>query len=195
VWRVGRSPGSVMLDISPVPGSVDDVVKILIKKYPLNNGVLTYRERQRVVAEINLRTEEQRSSAIEQGIEFTPTITICATPALAKNATIEKLRLIHLPLLSPEDLERGLRETFRPYGDILDVGINRNPRTKAYMGQGFAVLDIQPRHNQQLHALDHHIPWCGDQEELIYANFDQKPLHCSRCHKPGHAVADCPRAR
>ncbi|KAI9484750.1 hypothetical protein BDB00DRAFT_732393, partial [Zychaea mexicana] len=195
IWQVGRSPGSVMLDISPVPGSVDDAVDILMKIYPINNGILTHREGQRVVAEINLQTEKERTRAIDKGIEFTPTITICATPALEKNAKIKKLRLTNLPLLSQEDLERGLRETFRPYGDILDVGINRDPRTKAYMGNGFAVLDIQPHHNQQLLPLNHHIPWCGDKDDLIYAHFDQMPLHCSRCHEPGHIVEDCPRFR
>ncbi|KAI9494664.1 Endonuclease/exonuclease/phosphatase, partial [Zychaea mexicana] len=85
--------------------------------------------------------------------------------------------------------------TFEPYGRILDVGINRDPKTKAYMGNGFAVLDIQPRSDTPNRPLDHHVPWRNDPDDLIYANFDQMPLYCSRCHEPNHSADDCPRSR
>ncbi|KAI7851111.1 hypothetical protein BDC45DRAFT_445846, partial [Circinella umbellata] len=92
---------------------------------------------------------------------------------------VKKLYLTHLPLLDPKDLEQGLHKTFAPYGHILDVGINRDPKTKAYMVYSFAVLEIQPYHQQKNKTLDHHILWCNDTDNLIYAHFDQMPLYCS----------------
>ncbi|KAI7861190.1 hypothetical protein BDC45DRAFT_428671, partial [Circinella umbellata] len=55
---------------------------------------------------------------------------------------VKKLCLSNLPLFDPEQLEKGLHLTFEPYGAILNVGINRDPKTKAYIGNGFIVLDI-----------------------------------------------------
>ena len=61
------------------------------------------------------------------------------------------------------------------------------------MGNGFAVLDIQERPNKKYEKLDHHVPWCGDQDDLIYINFDQMPLYCSQYHEAGHTREICPR--
>ncbi|KAI9251359.1 hypothetical protein BDA99DRAFT_589032 [Phascolomyces articulosus] len=143
--------------------------------------------RKRVHLEVNLKTEEEREHALMQGIQFSSTITIRAAIALDKNAKIQKVRLSNLPLLDQDELEIGLRETLGSYGETLDVGINRDPQTKAYMGNGFAVLDIQERPNKKYKKLDHHVPWRGDPDDLIYASFDQMPLYCSHCHEAGHA--------
>ncbi|KAG2220649.1 hypothetical protein INT45_014079 [Circinella minor] len=110
------------------------------------------------IFEINLRADDERKRVIEQGITFTKEITICATPALDKSSQVKKFCLSHLPLLDPEDLEQGLRNTFAPYGRVLDVGINRDPKTKAYMANVFAVLDIQSRPQQKNKARGHYIP-------------------------------------
>ncbi|KAI8139862.1 hypothetical protein BJV82DRAFT_495570, partial [Fennellomyces sp. T-0311] len=82
---------------------------------------------------------------------------------------VVKIRLTNLPLLPQEDLEKGLNTTFAQYGTVLDVGINRNPKTQAYMGNGYATIDIQQKPDTHFQKLDHPIPWCGDKEDLIYA--------------------------
>ncbi|KAI9268041.1 hypothetical protein BDA99DRAFT_461456, partial [Phascolomyces articulosus] len=163
--------------------------------FPKNRGILIHREGKRVHLEVNLKTEEEREHALMQGIQFSSTITIRAAIALDKNAKIQKVRLSNLPLLDQNELEIRLRETLGSHGEILDVGINRDPQTKAYMGNGFAVLDIQERPNKKYKKLDHHVPWRGDPDDLIYANFDQMPLYCSRCHEAGHAREVCPRGQ
>ncbi|KAI9271715.1 hypothetical protein BDA99DRAFT_594866, partial [Phascolomyces articulosus] len=145
VWRVGRNSGSVIFDISPCPGFVNEAVSKAMEIFPKNRGILIHREGKRVHLEVNLKTEEEREHALMQGIQFSSTINIRAAIALDKNAKIQKVRLSNLPLLDQNELEIGLRETLGSYGEILDVGINRDPQTKAYMGNGFAVLDIQER--------------------------------------------------
>ncbi|KAG2212517.1 hypothetical protein INT45_003111 [Circinella minor] len=193
IWKTGRSPGSVIFDISPCPGVLDDTIATLMKTFPNNNGIIPHKEGVRVLAEINLNSEEERILAIDKGIDFTPEINIRATRALHKKAKIKKLRLTDLPLLPEQVLTQGLRTTFQPYGEILDIGINRNHTTKAYMGNGFAILDIQEKEGQPLENLNHPIPWCGNEDDLIYAHFEGMPLFCSRCHQPDHCYEDCPR--
>ncbi|KAG2216708.1 hypothetical protein INT45_013631 [Circinella minor] len=188
VWRVGRNSGSVIFDISPCPGFVNEAISKAMTIFPKNRGILIHREGKRVHLEVNLKTDEERTHALSQGILFSSSITIRAAIALDKNAKIQKVRLSNLPLLDQDELEKGLHETLGSYGEILDVGINRDPQTKAYMGNGFAVLDTQERTHKTYTKLDHHVPWYGDRDDLlIYANFDQMPLYCSRCHEAGHA--------
>ncbi|KAI7847198.1 hypothetical protein BDC45DRAFT_578363 [Circinella umbellata] len=186
VWKVGRNTGSVIFDISPCPGIVNEAISKTMETFPKNRGVLIHREGKCIYLKVNLKTDR---------VPFSSTITIRATMALVKNAKIQKLRLSNLPLLEQDELERGLHTTLSKYGKILDVGINRNLQTKAYMGNGFAVLDIQDRPNKHYTKLDHHVPWCGDHDDLIYANFDQMALYCSRCHEKDHARDDCPRGK
>ncbi|KAI7849371.1 hypothetical protein BDC45DRAFT_414771, partial [Circinella umbellata] len=195
VWRVGRNLGSVIFDISPCPGFVNEAISKTMKSFPMNRGILIHREGKRVHLKVNLKTDKEREHALTTGIQFSSSITIQATIVLDKNAKIQKVRLSNLPLLDQDELEKGLRETLSLYGAILDVGINCDPQTKAYMGNGFAVLNIQERYTKKYEKLDHHIPWRGDREDLIYANFDKMPLYCSRCHEARHSRDICPRSQ
>ncbi|KAI7854360.1 hypothetical protein BDC45DRAFT_569058 [Circinella umbellata] len=136
VWRVGRNSGSVIFDISPCPGFVNEAISKAMTIFPKNR------------------------------IQFSSSITIRAAIALDKNAKIQKVRLSNLPLLDQDELEKGLRETLGSYREILDVGINRDPQTKAYMGNGFPS-----------------------------STFKNMPLYCSRCHEAGHARDVCPRSQ
>ncbi|KAG2223218.1 hypothetical protein INT45_006099 [Circinella minor] len=152
VWRVGCNSDSVIFDISPCPGFVNEAISKAMTIFPNSRVILIH---------------------------------------LDKNVKIQKVRLCNLPLLDQDELEKGLHETFGAYGEILDVAINRDPQTKAYMCNGFAVLDIQERTHRAYTKLNHHVPRCGNRDDLIYANFNQMSLYCSRCHEAGHARNVC----
>ncbi|KAI7854919.1 hypothetical protein BDC45DRAFT_568705 [Circinella umbellata] len=184
---------SVIFDISLCSGIIDDHIDTLMKAYPINNGILTQRGGARVLAKINLKNEEKRIHALNTGIDFTCNITIRATRALHKKATINKLRLTeqhYIPLLINEEITQDLHATFQKYGTILDIRINHHPKTKAYMGNGFAVLNIHAKADQCFEKLSLYISWCGDEDDLIYAHFEGMLLHCSWCHQLDHFYED-----
>ncbi|KAI9477118.1 hypothetical protein BDB00DRAFT_879487 [Zychaea mexicana] len=86
IWRIGRSKGSVLFDVSPVPGTTADVVATLMTEFPDNYGILIHREGKRVIFEFNLKHDSERQRVIEEGVSFTNDITIRATPALDKTS-------------------------------------------------------------------------------------------------------------
>ncbi|KAI8136649.1 hypothetical protein BJV82DRAFT_675823 [Fennellomyces sp. T-0311] len=130
-----------------------------MEAFPDNRGMIVHHEGgQCITLEVNLETKAEQQQALREGIAFTPAITIIATMAQTKESLVKKVRLSHLPLLHFPELEQGLRQTLSVYGNVLDVGVNLHEKTKAYMGNGFAVLDIKAKPNQKFEKLDYSIP-------------------------------------
>ncbi|KAI9478920.1 hypothetical protein BDB00DRAFT_879379 [Zychaea mexicana] len=59
IWRIGRTPGSVLFDVSPIPGSVPDFIQKIMNVFPTNNGILVHREGKRTVLEVKLKNQEE----------------------------------------------------------------------------------------------------------------------------------------
>lgn len=196
VWRVGRSPSGVLFDVSSRTERLSTILDMLSAQFQSITGALVHREGPRVIFEVYLATAELRQRALDVGLAFPNNTFILGTPALAKYAKVKKIRLSHLPFLAMEELLQGLRRTLSVYGPVLDVGVYRDERSNLFMGSGFAVLDLTPLPGEQeFPPLGHHIPWCGDDDDLIYATYFDMPHHCPRCHEPGHGVRDCPLRR
>ncbi|KAI9471417.1 hypothetical protein BDB00DRAFT_776766, partial [Zychaea mexicana] len=196
VWRVGRSPNAVFFDVSSRPGKVTDILKLLTEQYAHINGVQHHTEGPRVILEVYFQQPDDYRRALEQGLEFLKQTFIHGTPGLHPTAQIKKIRLTQLPFLSPEALVQGLQTTMAMYGRVMDVGVYRDQTTNLFMGNGFAVIDQQPLEGEQAFTtLDHHIPWCGDENNLVYGTFSDMKPHCSRCHSASHVVRDCPLRR
>ena len=68
IWHIGRSDGSVLFDASPIPGSSELVIDKLMSTFPTICGILNHRKGKRVIFEINLKHEEERLRATEQGV-------------------------------------------------------------------------------------------------------------------------------
>ncbi|KAJ8658059.1 hypothetical protein O0I10_006330 [Lichtheimia ornata] len=196
VFRRGRSPGSIFFDVSSRSGTLKDILKLLTEQFHHVNGVLVHREGPRVVLEAYFNTQEESARALTRGLEFPQQTFVRGTAGITGDAIVKKIRLTHLPFMDLEKLKAGLHATMAMYGQVLDVGINRDETTNLFMGNGFAVLNVAPIEGEQdFLPLGHHIAWEGDENNLIYATYADMPLHCSRCHDAGHGVKDCPLRR
>ncbi|CDH53911.1 hypothetical protein RO3G_07566 [Lichtheimia corymbifera JMRC:FSU:9682] len=196
VFRRGRSPGSIFFDVSSRSGTVKDILKMLTEQYNHVNGVLVHREGPRVIVEAYFNTQEEYARALSCGLEFPQQTFVRGSAGITGDAIVKKIRLTHLPFMDLEKLKAGLHSTMAMYGQVLDVGINRDETTNLFMGNGFAVLNVAPIEGEQdFLPLGHHIAWEGDENNLIYATYADMPLHCSRCHDAGHGVKDCPLRR
>ncbi|KAI9489519.1 hypothetical protein BDB00DRAFT_876283 [Zychaea mexicana] len=170
VWRVGRSPNAVFFD--------------------------HHTEGPRVILEVYFQQPDDYRRALEQGLEFPKQTFIHGTPGLYPTTQIKKICLTRLPFLSPEALVQGLQTTMAMYGRVMDVGVYRDQTTNLFMGNGFAVIDQQLLEREQAFTtLDHHIPWCGDENNLVYGTFSEMKPHCSRCHSASHVVRKQPGTR
>lgn len=196
VWRLGRSPGSVFLDMTTRPESPVELMTIIKDQYPTRIGVLAKKEGSRKIAEINFDPAYSAISKIlHTGVHFEESkIILIPCRALDDNVNVVRLRLSNLPFLTEPRLLEGLKISLEPYGDIIDLGICYEPTTHTYMGNGYAVLNISAA-NRNLSKLTHHLPWCRSEEDGFYAVWNNMPSYCRYCHETGHSVRECTKRR
>ncbi|KAI9012140.1 hypothetical protein CLU79DRAFT_709383, partial [Phycomyces nitens] len=58
---------------------------------------------------------------------------------------IQKLSLSCLPALDEQELIDGIRSSLAIYGQILDVGLCREPKYNTFLGTGYAILQTSNR--------------------------------------------------
>ncbi|KAG1306000.1 hypothetical protein G6F64_007933 [Rhizopus arrhizus] len=195
VWRNGHSPGSVLLDMTQRNETPLELMTLVKDQYPTRIGVLAKKEGNRKIAEINFAIgDEAYDQILKNGITFVSDKTILLPcPALDSDYNVVRIRLANLPFLPEKELLPGLQQSLKRYGNILDVGICREPTTGTYMCTGYAVLNIPPS-NKEFWSLTHNIQWC-DTEVGFYAVWSDMPHYCCFCHEEGHVVVNCPKRR
>ncbi|KAG0870987.1 hypothetical protein G6F16_006219 [Rhizopus arrhizus] len=196
VWRVGRSPGSVLLDMTDKSESPVQLMALIAKQFPSRIAVATTKEGSRKIAEINF---DPLDPAIDQilkdGITFeNDAVRLLPCRALDPAVPLVRLRLSNLPFLKEDILKEQLKMSLEPYGSVLDLGILRESHTGTYMGTGYAILSV-PKNDDRFSPLSHHLPWYQSEDEGFYAVWSDMPTYCRYCHAEGHAVPDCPKKR
>ncbi|KAG0894351.1 hypothetical protein G6F34_009164 [Rhizopus arrhizus] len=188
VWRVGRSPGSVLLDMTDKSESPVQLMALIAKQFPSRIAVATTKEGSRKVAEINF---DPLDPAIDQilkdGITFeNDAVRLLPCRALDPAVPLVRLRLSNLPFLKEDILKEQLKMSLEPYGSVLDLGILRESHTGTYMGTGYAILSV-PKNDDRFSPLFHHLPWYQSEDEDFYAVWSDMPTYCRYCHAEGHA--------
>ncbi|KAG0831878.1 hypothetical protein G6F18_007459 [Rhizopus arrhizus] len=196
VWRAGRSPGSVLLDMTDRSESPVQLMALIAKQFPSRIAVATTKEGSRKIAEINF---DPLDPAIDQilkdGITFeNDAVRLLPCRALDPAVPLVRLRLSNLPFLKEDILKEQLKMSLEPYGSVLDLGILRESHTGTYMGTGYAILSV-PKNDDRFSPLSHHLPWYQSEDEGFYAVWSDMPTYCRYCHAEGHAVPDCPKKR
>ncbi|KAG1469573.1 hypothetical protein G6F56_003181 [Rhizopus delemar] len=196
VWRVGRSPGSVLLDMTSRPESPLQLMALIADQYPSRIAVATTKEGNRKIAEINFDPEDPKMDQIvAEGIFFEKdNLYLCPCKALDTSVRLIRLRLSNLPFLSEAKLLPQLLSSLQPYGSIMDLGLLREPVTGTYMGTEYAILSV-PIGDDSFLPLTHHLPWANVLDEGFYAVWNDMPTYCRYCHQEGHAVSECPKKR
>jgi hypothetical protein len=169
VWRAGRSPGNVLLNMTDRSESPVQLMAVIAKQFPSRIAVATTKEGSRKIAEIN----------------FDP-----LDPAVP----LVRLRLSNLPFLKEDILKEQLKMSLKPYDSVLDLGILRESHTGTYMGTGYAMLSV-PKNDDRFSPLSHHLPWYQSEDDGFYAVWSDMPTYCRYCHAEGHVVPDCPKKR
>ncbi|KAG1124326.1 hypothetical protein G6F42_009728 [Rhizopus arrhizus] len=194
VWRAGRSPGSVLLDMTDRSESPVQLMALIAKQFPSRIAVATTKEGSRKIAEINF---DPLDPAIDQilkdGITFeNDAVRLLPCRALDPAVPLVRLRLSNLPFLKEDILKEQLKMSLEPYGIVLDLGILRESHTGTYMDTGYAILSV-PKNDDRFSPLSHHLPWYQSEDEGFYAVWSDMPTYCRYCHAEGHAVPDCPK--
>ncbi|KAG1396151.1 hypothetical protein G6F58_011796 [Rhizopus delemar] len=196
VWRVGRSPGSVLLDMTSRPESPLQLMALIAEQYPSRIAVATTKEGNRKIVEINFDPEDPSiDQIVADGIFFEKdNLYLCPCKALDTSVRLIRLRLSNLAFLSEAKLLPQSLSSLQPYGSIMDLGLLREPVTGTYMGTGYAILSV-PIGNDSFLPLTHHLPWSNALDEGFYAVWNDMPTYCRYCHQEGHAVSECPNKR
>ncbi|KAG1581673.1 hypothetical protein G6F47_009568 [Rhizopus delemar] len=196
VWRAGRSPGSVLLDMTDRSESPVQLMALIAKQFPSRIAVATTKEDSRKIAEINFDPSDPAIDHIlKDGITFeNDAVRLLPCRVLDPAVPLVRLRLSNLPFLKEDILKEQLKMSLEPYGSVLDLGILRESHTGTYMGTGYAILSV-PKNDNRFSPLSHHLPWYQSEDEGFYAVWSDMPTYCRYCHAEGHAVSDCLKKR
>ncbi|EIE90146.1 hypothetical protein RO3G_14874 [Rhizopus delemar RA 99-880] len=135
VWRAGRSPGSVLLDMTDRSGLPVQLMTLIAKQFPSRIAVATTKEGSRKMAEINFDPSDSAIDHIlKDGITFeNDAVRLLPCRALDPAVPLVRLRLSNLPFLKEDILKEQLKMSLEPYGSALDLGILRESHTGTYM--------------------------------------------------------------
>lgn len=198
VFRQGRSPGSVFFDVTSRPESQTDFFGLIAKQLPKRYAVGFCKESgNRRLIEVNfLQDTEALQEALLKGLVFEKD-NVRILPTAAKDREINAVRVAvsNLPFISEIEVMCGLRDTFAPYGVVLDVGIEREKEFNTFVGQGYVVIDNSHEETQTPFAvLNHKISWCNSKANGIHATWHNMPPWCTYCHDSSgnHTARTCP---
>ena len=198
VFRQGRSPGSVFFDVTSRPESQTDFFGLIAKQLPKRYAVGFCKESgNRRLIEVNfLQDTEALQEALLKGLVFEKdNVRILPTAAKDKEINAIRIAVSNLPFISEIEIMCGLRDTFTPYGVVLDVGIEREKEFNTFVGQGYVVIDNSHEETQSpFAALNHKLSWCNSKAHGIHATWHNMPPWCTYCHDSSgtHTARTCP---
>lgn len=197
IWRTGHGTGSVFIDMTNRKESKVEFLTLVSDQYPTRIGVLTQQVGSLRFAEINFHPEDAAIGKIlKDGLKLKDNTVIIPCRALDAHMEVTRLRLSNLPFLNKAELLKGLKNSLSPFGEILDVGILVEPKTRTYMCAGYAIINtISTNDKVQFDNLTHLIPWDGDDKSSFYAVWNKMPPYFRYCHVEGHVVGDCDQRR
>ncbi|SAM00648.1 hypothetical protein [Absidia glauca] len=197
IWRTSRSEGAYLFDLAGLPGTEQQHIETIIKQYPHQYGIIIKRDSPGArYAEVYVDLADH-PDILTKGVFYDDLkLRILPNTALPDNQNIVRLSLRNLPFYKPPVLLEGLQQSLGAYGVVLNVGILRDPKTKAYSGTGYAVLAL-PKAGESsavsLPPLTHNIPW-NKGREGFYATWSNMPTWCRYCHEEGHTKFDCAKS-
>ena len=157
VWRNGRSPGSVIFDVSARKETQLQLMELIKEQFPLRRGLCFVKEGPKSLCEVNFpeSLHEEIDRACSEGLRFKDNMVIAASPALDSSTKLTRLNLSRLPFKDQPDLLAGLRQSLAPYGRILDLGICREPSTQTYSTWAPVTQYLTLRHVLTTHPFCH----------------------------------------
>ncbi|KAI9003754.1 hypothetical protein CLU79DRAFT_714307, partial [Phycomyces nitens] len=198
VWRNGRSPGSVIFDVTGRKSITQEgLIELVHDQYPFCHCILFHKDGPRRLLEINFSPQNNMDTqqACQTGLHFpNENTTVLATSGLETGAIIQCVCLSRLPIFDLSDLLYGLQASLVPYGRVLDVGICREPKFQTFLGTGYTILDIHPtKSGEKYPRMPHNIQWM-DTTDGFHTTMSSMPIWCQYCHADGHDHQNCPES-
>jgi hypothetical protein len=194
-YIVGLEPDSVLIDITSI-NNVQNLKEFLGNfnindNHPFFGTLLVER---RYLKRCFIETGWDRESAeyeklISTGLEMPDGTVIKGYLSLSAEAKIARVKIERLPLCHPRKLRDVLTKRFSSIGEVLDVKFHMDG--KVFFGQGYVVLNLQPKETKVTEKLSHVLPW-PEQNRQLLLTWDEMPPYCRYCQKDDHCRADCP---
>ncbi|KAG0737445.1 hypothetical protein G6F57_001511 [Rhizopus arrhizus] len=193
MWRAGRSPGSVLLDMTDRSESPVQLMALIAKQFPSRIAVAITKEGSRKIAEIKFDPLDPAIDHIlKDDITFeNDAVRLLPCWAIDPAVPLVRLRLSNLPFLKEDILKEQLKMSLETYGSVLDLGILRESYTGTYMGTSYAILSV-PKNDDRFSSLSHHLPWYQSEDEGSYAVWSDMPTNC---RTSGHIAAECTKSK
>ena len=195
IWRHARTKNGYFLDISKIVGLSDqqhlDLLDAQYKGSSNFHGISIVGKAHNRYLEV-YPVDEIAESFFKTGVYYESLKTrLLPCKAVQGQGTVIQLSLSEIPFWSKEEILKGLECALKPFGVVLDIGLNYESRKGWFMGGGYAT--IQQQKGVQYKELTHTIRW-GDNDEYCYATFPDMPTWCRYCHSEGHTKYECPKA-
>ncbi|SAM00142.1 hypothetical protein [Absidia glauca] len=189
IWRTSRSDGAYLFDLSALRGTDQQYLQSIAKQYPHQYGILIKRNCPGACyAEVYVDTADHPNILTEGIVLFQSNfkkLRILPNTPLRDDQKVVCLSLRDLPFYKPPVLLEGLLESLGSFGTVLDVGVLRDPFSRAYMGTGYAILSLPKANKSSVLPLTHNISWKNGRDGF-YATWTNIPTRCPNCHDVGH---------
>ena len=190
IYKTSRSPGALLFDIHPVRNDYDvhAAMVVLREQHPTAFGCVPMKDGNKHYLEVYSKNVKEHDHLKEVGLRFTKS-KLTILPCTARNDTskVVTLKLSNVPMF-PQVLE-GLERSLKPFREILDIGLHVHLKSRHFMGQAYAVLDIG-QDEKEYQTLRHTINYdeTNDSFQLTWSNM---PTWCRYCHAEGHTKTAC----
>ncbi|KAI9477726.1 MAG: hypothetical protein EXX96DRAFT_482955 [Benjaminiella poitrasii] len=177
VFRSSRCPNTFLLDISPVKHDYNKIAaEDVVNQHPQVYAYVPASDSPKYYLEVYAADQVYLQ---DHGLLFS------------------KFKLRVLSLLSSTGFFQNFQFSplWRP--PLLDVDILTNPKTKHFIGLGYAVLDtshcsvvVEDDLSPKPYPLTHVINWCEEDDSFL-TTWNNTPTWCQYCHKERHTKFEC----
>ncbi|KAI9480429.1 MAG: hypothetical protein EXX96DRAFT_633895 [Benjaminiella poitrasii] len=134
------------------------VIRLITTQHPGILGCLVLNDGPRRYLEVYIHKSKDSNDIFENGlVDRQQKLIILPCRALPDSSKIVNIKLTVLPMLPHQEVLQGLKQSLKPFGNIIDVGINVIPGTSVFMGTGYAVLEISAKPEKHFQGLAHTI--------------------------------------
>ncbi|KAI8972163.1 hypothetical protein BDB01DRAFT_839540, partial [Pilobolus umbonatus] len=197
IYQRARTQGALLFDFSSVPLTADLKIQMLREQHPNCFGLIAKKERNLEYLEVYIDNDDDDNDICETGVYFhEQKIRVLSRRAIYDASQIVHLNLSDLPMLRPVKVLEGITKSLEVFGDILDIGLNYDPRHNFYMGTGYAVLDLNDLEGEvTFQPLSHTVSWCESTVEDFHVTWKNMPTWCRYCHEEGHTKFNCEKSK
>ncbi|KAI9469917.1 MAG: hypothetical protein EXX96DRAFT_597820 [Benjaminiella poitrasii] len=147
-------------------------------RHPGIHGCLALNDGPRRYLEVYIHKSKDSNGISENGlIDRQQKLIILPCWVLPDSSKVVNIKLTDLPMLPHQEALQDLKQSLKPFGNIIGVSINAIPGTSVFMDIGYAVLEISTKPEKHFQYLSHTISWC-ESADIFHAVWRNMPTWC-----------------